>query len=319
MIEPLIWNPLPRAAEWLAQKTGRPMDALTLVDTVIKMGRMGDSAPTIIKMLLPKNTKCASLSMFNEPALLPASDAEIFTRDRLEKLYGPLPNGITYLSESFPDVANLCVNHLIELLLYGEVAISLLTNKSQADGGAVWLMPWGTEHTATMETCGINRADLLALGDMLLTATAQTAPVTDTTPPAPAERVRAINRATQAQWDRIKNDLADRHDQHTEHLHNEWQEKLAPVPPPRVEPLTAPAQTAAPVVFETPKERRARHLAMFEIEERREKRGALQRLADSVGVDHSNLSKEIKKAKAEREEQKRAGTWTSQLIRDGKR
>ncbi len=181
MIEPLIWNPLPRAAEWLAQKTGRPMDAMTLVDTVIKMGRMGDSAPTIIKMLLPKNTKCASLSIANEPALLPESGTEKFTRDRLEKLYGPLPNGITYLSESFPDVANLCVNHLIELLVHGEVAISLLTNKSQADGGAVWLMPWGTEHTATMETCGINRADLLALGDKL------TAPAQDTATPAPDE------------------------------------------------------------------------------------------------------------------------------------
>ncbi len=60
------------------------------------------------------------------------------------------------------------------------------------------------------------------------------------------ERARAINRATQAQWDRIKNDLADRHYQHTENLHNEWQEKLDPAQPPRVEPHTAPAQTAAP-------------------------------------------------------------------------
>ena len=130
-----------------------------------------------------------------------------------------------------------------------------------------------------------------------------------------SERVRV-----QAQWDGIKNDLADRHDQHTEHLLNEWQENLAPAPPPRrVEPHTAPAQTAAPVVTETPKERRARQLAMFEIEEKREKRGALQRLANSEGLDHSNLSKDIKRAKAEREEEKRAGIWTSQLIRDGKR
>ena len=64
---------------------------------------------------------------------------------------------------------------------------------------------------------------------------------------------------------------------------------------------------AAPVVTETPKERRARQLAMFEIEEKREKRGALQRLANSEGLDHSNLSKDIKRAKAEREEEKRAG------------
>lgn len=179
MNEPLFWNPLPNAAEWLAQKIGRPMDARTLVDTVAKMGKMGDPAPTIIQMMLPKDTPCASLSMFGKPALFPESDAEKFLRERLPKRFGPLPNGITYLSEARPYRDNLCVNQLLQLLMYGEVKTGLLRNKNPSDGGMVWLMPWGTEHTATLETCGINRDDLLAIGDKLA------APATDTATPAP--------------------------------------------------------------------------------------------------------------------------------------
>lgn len=79
------------------------------------------------------------------------------------------------------------------------------------------------------------------------------------------------------------------------------------------------AATPAPVAKETPAERRARWLDMFEAEEKREKRGALQRLANSEGVDRSNMGKDIAKARAERDTQRRAGGWASQLVQDGKR
>lgn len=81
---------------------------------------------------------------------------------------------------------------------------------------------------------------------------------------------------------------------------------------------TAPAQSnTAPV--ETPEQRRARWLAMFEAEEKRMKRGALQRLANSEGVDRSNMGKDIAKAREERDTQRRAGMWTVQRVQDGKR
>jgi len=71
---------------------------------------------------------------------------------------------------------------------------------------------------------------------------------------------------------------------------------------------------------ETVEQRRERFLTMFEEEEKRGKRGALQRVADLVGGDRSNVGKDIKKALAARGEQKRAGGgWTSQLVQDGKR
>ena len=87
--------------------------------------------------------------------------------------------------------------------------------------------------------------------------------------------------------------------------------------------LQSIAQPAAPVVeapaSETAEKRRARWLAMFESEEKVCKRGALQRVADSEGVDRSNMSKDIEKARAIRTEQSRAGLFVSQLVRDGKR
>lgn len=82
----------------------------------------------------------------------------------------------------------------------------------------------------------------------------------------------------------------------------------------------AAAQTLGKeVLTETPAERRAKLLAMFEAEEQREKRGALQRLADREGSDRSNLGKLIAKAKVERDEKAREGGWTSQLVQNGKR
>ena len=79
------------------------------------------------------------------------------------------------------------------------------------------------------------------------------------------------------------------------------------------------AATPAPVANETPAERRARWLDMFEAEEKLVKRGALQRLAKREGVDRSNMAKDIAKARAERADQKRAGVWASQLVQGGKR
>ena len=70
---------------------------------------------------------------------------------------------------------------------------------------------------------------------------------------------------------------------------------------------------------ETPQERRHRWLDALGAEEKIQKRGALQRLTTREGVDHSNMSKAIKKARAERDEQRRAGIFNAQLVRDGKR
>lgn len=80
----------------------------------------------------------------------------------------------------------------------------------------------------------------------------------------------------------------------------------------------ASTETTAPMV-ETPKERRARLLEQLEILEKRQKRGALQRLADMENIDRSNLGKQIRTARKERDEQARAGNWATQFVSAGKR
>lgn len=93
-----------------------------------------------------------------------------------------------------------------------------------------------------------------------------------------------------------------------------------PAPAPEQAPTAPdPATAPEPAKKETPEERRARWLEMFEAEKKRQPRGALQRLADREGVDRSNMAKDIGKARGARDEQKRAGMWTSQLVQDGKR
>lgn len=91
--------------------------------------------------------------------------------------------------------------------------------------------------------------------------------------------------------------------------------KPAPVVP--IEPQAAPVMAES--VSETTQQRCARYLAMFETEEKRDKRGALQRVADSEGVDRSNMRKDIDKARAARVKQNRDGFYVSQLVQDGKR
>ena len=77
--------------------------------------------------------------------------------------------------------------------------------------------------------------------------------------------------------------------------------------------------SGTPLMREAPAARRARWLEMLEAEERVKKRGALTRLANSEGVDRSNMGKDIAKARAERQTQRRDGGWGSQLVQDGKR
>jgi hypothetical protein len=77
--------------------------------------------------------------------------------------------------------------------------------------------------------------------------------------------------------------------------------------------------TLAPV--ETVEQRRTRYLALLEDEEKHGKRGALTRVAVHEGVDRSNMSKDIKKARTARTSNTRAGTMFGPLVqvRDGKR
>lgn len=108
-------------------------------------------------------------------------------------------------------------------------------------------------------------------------------------------------------------------------LVREWLEHEGVASPAAAQPAApaaaplADSASSAPVPQETPAERRARWLEMFEAEAKIQKRGALQRLAERERADRSNMGKALAKARNERDKQNRAGGWTSQLVQTGKR
>ena len=101
-------------------------------------------------------------------------------------------------------------------------------------------------------------------------------------------------------------------------LYGQPRPEPTPVAPPLNEAPTPDEPAPVLPAKETPAERRARWLSMFEKEEQRASRGALQRLADREGVDRANMSKDLAKARKERDTQRRTGFY-SQLVQDGKR
>jgi hypothetical protein len=70
---------------------------------------------------------------------------------------------------------------------------------------------------------------------------------------------------------------------------------------------------------ETTAQRRIRWLNLFDEEKKRGERGALQRVADRERVDRSNMKKDIDKARAFLEEQRRGGLLVGQMVQAGKR
>ena len=167
MIEPLLWNPLPAAAIWLTERTGRAFDARSLLDTLARMGKQGDPTTTQIKAALPRELNFATLAMPGHPMFAEATQNPA-TSARVVAECGPLPGGMAYLGPAYPRFDPLPVNSLLDLLVYGTTTIAVLTEReNENQHERVWVMPWGNSHCATVETCGMNRADLLALGDTL--------------------------------------------------------------------------------------------------------------------------------------------------------
>lgn len=89
-------------------------------------------------------------------------------------------------------------------------------------------------------------------------------------------------------------------------------------------PVSAPALPAKAAPVESVKQRRHRLLQWLTEEELIAKRGALARVFErekkkNPRVDRSNLGKDIAKARTAIAMEKKAGSWTSQLVQDGKR
>jgi len=183
MNKPLFWNPLPEAAKWLSEKTGRPFDARALINLIADSPETNRSR-TIIKAVLPVNAEFAKINFGMAP---PSKSGIKINQEKTQKLidrFGKLPLNMYYISEVYAlEMAFLfsdepsarfeeLMHHaLLRLLLDGFLEIDVLTSTiNLAKHELVCLMPLGTTHRATIETCGINRDDLIALGDRLVKA-----------------------------------------------------------------------------------------------------------------------------------------------------
>lgn len=168
MSEPLTWNALPAAAAWLSERCGRTLDASAVIDAVIR--RSERAARTIIKAPVPPDCRVARIAFVGH---MPDTEQVKFEHQLLEQQHGPLGTGMLYVRNEFPRVHCLCAAELTDLLLHGAIDVSLVRAPNDSNGNTIgaWLMPWGTKRTVSLDACGINRADLVALGDELAAGT----------------------------------------------------------------------------------------------------------------------------------------------------
>lgn len=168
MSEPLVWNQLPAAAAWLSERCGRTLDARAVIDAVIR--RSERTAGTIIKAPVPPDCRVARIAFVGH---MPDTEQVQFEHQLLEQQHGPLGKRMLYVRNEHPRVHCLCVAELTDLLLHGAIDVSQVHAPNDSKGNTIgaWLMPWGTKRTVSLDACGINRADLVALGDELAAGT----------------------------------------------------------------------------------------------------------------------------------------------------
>lgn len=118
MQEPLIWNSLHRAAEWLSNRTGSDWDATRIIDYLIttdspiKNGCIGIYPITSVKVRLPRNAVFASIERNAPP-----SKQETDTHKHITDCYGRLlGNSDAYTDGPYgATFCNLYAAHLWEI------------------------------------------------------------------------------------------------------------------------------------------------------------------------------------------------------------
>ena len=156
---PLLWNPLPRAADWLSKRTGKPIDVPTLLDLLIQDGMRVYPAPqTIVKAPIPRSVRLAVVAMYQHPdldSLLEGLQHQIMTAQ-----FGALPGGFAYVGHEWRPVTSLHVNQLRELTLYGRCELAYLGHPaigSHVEHEGVWIMPFAkAAHAVTPEVCAFH-------------------------------------------------------------------------------------------------------------------------------------------------------------------
>ena len=184
MQEPISWNSLPRAAEWLTGLTESQWDATRLLDHLVandspikKDGSIEISLLTIVKVQLPREAVFAAIERNAAPSKRKTDKHKTDKHKSIATLYGSPPGDNDAYTDGPYTPPFCCLNagHLRDLLLYPSLKIgSLKKNQIYYGGGQLetgndllWALPYPTEHVITIDECFIERDDLLSLGEQL--------------------------------------------------------------------------------------------------------------------------------------------------------
>ena len=186
MTEPLFWNTLPEAADWLTRHVGIVLNVRSLIDAAItsngvSRGGFIGTFPTLIRARLPRD---ANFMAVDENASM--DELESPTHKLAVAQYGE-PRGLKSAYVYGPvggTTIPLYASDLTELLLRGSVSIQgregrqiFWHNGSESEqltepgrtisGLTFFVMPMGAEVVITPDDCFIDRADLLKLAAKL--------------------------------------------------------------------------------------------------------------------------------------------------------
>lgn len=122
---------------------------------------------TVIKAVFPREARFAKVRVRGFDGIEHPDDPGL--HESMAAQFGEPFRGMSYIGPAHLNFAPLPASQLLELLIYETVQLSVLAGFEDIEPGVmVWLMPWGASHVATVETCGVNRQDLLALSERFL-------------------------------------------------------------------------------------------------------------------------------------------------------
>ena len=173
MADLLIWNTLSESANWLSETLGEQVTPKSLIQKILDRAESAGRPfpPTIIKALLPRDVRLASVWLLPKKSDIGEVDKRI--NERLTEVFGESPiKGTLYTGDISAKAIPLYPAQIADLIIHGNLEVSLIHENQLGgyklrDGEYGYILPIGTRHIATLETCGINRDDLLALANQL--------------------------------------------------------------------------------------------------------------------------------------------------------
>lgn len=156
-MEPLQWNTLDEAAQWLTEKTGEKWSAKHVLSAALNYPKGNKLSIAYLKAAMPRDTKFA----------LYVWDADKGTPENpfVRKFSSPW------------DQVRLCLVHVRDLLVHGETAVSIVRSPDDDFGienEYVFIEPLDQEHVVTVDMIGVTAGDLVALLERLPKETAPT-------------------------------------------------------------------------------------------------------------------------------------------------